>query len=158
MNVSEKAAHLKGLMEGMEYDLNTKEGKLFAAIADLLEDLALTVCDIEDDTAMINDYIEELDEDLGEVERIVYDIYDDEDYDEDYDEDDDEDDECCCDDEDCDCCDEVIELTCPNCGEIISIDSDEIDEIDTVECPSCDKVLSVVKGDEDETEDDESKD
>lgn len=147
MNVSEKAAHLKGLMEGMEYDLTTKEGKLFAAIADLLEDIALSVCDIEDETAVLGDYIEELDEDLGEVERVVYDIYDDEDEDDDC---------CCCDDDDCDCCcdddDDCIELTCPACGEVIYIDSDEIEEMKTIECPSCNKVLSIVNGDEDDTE------
>lgn len=149
MNVSEKAAHLKGLMEGMEYDLTTKEGKLFAAIADLLEDIALSVCDIEDETAILNDYIEELDEDLGEVERVVYDVDDDDDYDED-------DDDCCYDDDECDCgCeddDDCIELTCPSCGEVIYIDSEEIEEMETIKCPSCNKVLSIVKGDEDESE------
>lgn len=40
MTITEKAARLKGLIEGMEYDVNTKEGKLFAAIIDLLEDLS----------------------------------------------------------------------------------------------------------------------
>ena len=35
MNISEKAAYLKGLISGMEYDVNTKEGKLFAGIIDL---------------------------------------------------------------------------------------------------------------------------
>ena len=39
MNLTEKVAYLKGLMDGMEIDLETKEGKLFAAIADVLEDL-----------------------------------------------------------------------------------------------------------------------
>ncbi|HAN22056.1 MAG: hypothetical protein A2Y15_01395 [Clostridiales bacterium GWF2_36_10] len=146
MNISEKSAHLKGLMEGMDYDLTTKEGKLFAAIADLLEDISLTVLDLEDETAVLGDYIEELDEDLGEVERTVYDIDDDDEYD----------DECCCDDDECDCgcCDddECIELTCPACGEQIYIEDEEIDDMDTIECPSCNKVLNVVKGEEDDSE------
>ena len=38
MNISEKAAYLKGLISGMEYDVNSREGKLFAGIIDLLED------------------------------------------------------------------------------------------------------------------------
>ena len=51
MNLTEKVAYLKGLMDGMEIDLETKEGKLFAAIADVLEDLALSVSDLDDDFA-----------------------------------------------------------------------------------------------------------
>ena len=38
MNISEKAAYLKGLISGMEYDVNSREGKLFAGIIDLLEE------------------------------------------------------------------------------------------------------------------------
>ncbi|PKM62933.1 MAG: hypothetical protein CVU97_02855 [Firmicutes bacterium HGW-Firmicutes-21] len=140
MNISEKSAHLKGLMEGMDYDLTTKEGKLFAAIADLLEDIALSVIDLEDEAAVLGDYIEEIDEDLGEVERVVYDV-DDDDYD-----DDECDCDCCCEDGDC------LELTCPACGELLYLDYDEFEDKDTVECPSCGKVLSVIKDDEDETE------
>lgn len=139
MNISEKAAHLKGLMEGMDYDLLSKEGKLFAAIADLLEDISLSVSDLEDESAVLNEYIEEVDEDLGEAERFIYDI--DDDY-EDYDCD-------CCDDDDC------IELTCPNCGEKIYIGCDEIEDTDTIECPSCNKVLNVIQGEEDDTEEEE---
>lgn len=144
MNISEKAAHLKGLLEGMDYDLKTKEGKLFAAIADLLEDIAVSVADLEDEAAVLGDYIEEIDEDLGEVEREVFEI------DEDY-----EDDGCECD-CGCDCCDDddCVELTCPACGEAIYIECDDIEDADNIECPSCNKVLNVVKGEEDNSEED----
>ena len=47
MTVSEKAAYLKGLIEGMNYDTNSNEGKLFKAIAELLEDISLSVLDLE---------------------------------------------------------------------------------------------------------------
>ncbi len=144
MNISEKAAHLKGLMEGMEYDKTTKEGKLFTAIADLLEDISLSVQDLEDETAVLGDYIDELDEDLGEVERLVYDI------DEDFDDEDECECDCCCD-EDC------LELTCPACGETIFFDWDDIEDAETVECPSCSKVLTVSR-DEDEDQTEEEKD
>ena len=116
MNVSEKAAYIKGLMEGMEIDTNKGEGKILAAMADLLEDLSLSILDLEDETATLNDYIEELDEDLGAVEE---DLYCDDDCDCcDCDCDDYDDCDCCdCDDceDDCDCCDccECLELECP---------------------------------------------
>ncbi len=131
MTITEKAARLKGLIEGMEYDVNTKEGKLFAAIIDLLEDLSLSVSDLEDETSALRDYIEEIDADLGDVERDIYET----------------DDECCD--------DECVELTCPACGKNICIDCDDIEEVDTVECPSCKQLLNVVRedeGDEDKEE------
>ena len=36
MGISEKIAYLKGLMEGMKLDTETNEGKLLAAVVDLL--------------------------------------------------------------------------------------------------------------------------
>ncbi len=38
MTNSEKAAYIRGLMEGMDLDPNAKETKLFNAIVDLLDD------------------------------------------------------------------------------------------------------------------------
>lgn len=94
MNISEKAAYLKGLISGMEYDVNTKEGKLFAGIIDLLEDISLSVLDLEDETATLGEYVEELDHDLGELEEDCYNCD-------------------CCEDDDCDCCGDFEELKCP---------------------------------------------
>ena len=48
MTLSERTAYLKGLMEGMKIDTETNEGKLFKAIVDTLDDMALTVSDLED--------------------------------------------------------------------------------------------------------------
>lgn len=137
MNVSEKAAYLKGLLEGMNFDANSNEGKVFKAIAELLEDISLSILDLEDDQAFLNDYIEEIDEDLGEAERFIYDI--------------DDECDCCCDDDECDCCDceDFEEIICPECGEPIYISDD--DDFDTVTCPSCQTEIEF----EDEAEDDE---
>ena len=41
MEITEKVAYLKGLAEGMELDTEKKEGKLIAAIIDILDDIAL---------------------------------------------------------------------------------------------------------------------
>ena len=150
MNVSEKAAYIKGLMEGMEIDTSKGEGKLLAVMADLLEDLALSVQDLEDENATLREYIEELDEDLGAVEEDFY-CCDDDDCDCDCDCDCDDEDYCDCDccDDDCDCCDccECLELECPACGEPVYIDECDIEEIDELECPSCGKVLTIVETD-----------
>ena len=40
MTLSEKSAYLKGLMEGMKLDTEANDGKLLAAIVDLLGDMS----------------------------------------------------------------------------------------------------------------------
>ena len=40
MEISEKVAYLKGLAEGLKLDEETKEGKLIAAIIDVLDAMA----------------------------------------------------------------------------------------------------------------------
>jgi len=134
MTISEKAAYLKGLMAGMNIDANTNEGKLFSAIADLLEDISLSVADLEDGQAYLEEYIDEIDMDLGEVERDVYECEDDDCYDDD-----------CCDCDCCDCCDDdccdcdelcdCFATVCPTCGEEICYDADLA--ADSIICPSC---------------------
>ena len=137
MTVSEKAAYLKGLMAGMKISENSDEGKLFAAISDLLEDLSLAVSDLEEEVATMRDYIDELDTDLAEVETEVYGI-----------------DDCDCD--CCDCCDDdIVELECPACGEEICIEEEELEDCEQIECPACGKMLNVVCEDCEEEEDDE---
>ena len=85
MEIKEKVSHLKGLMEGMEYDTHSKEGKLIAAIADILDDMAKEIAGLDEDVETLYDYADELDEDLGEVEREIYGDLDDMDDYEDYD-------------------------------------------------------------------------
>ena len=81
MSVSEKVAYLRGLMEGLDIADDSKEGKLFAAIVDALDEMASEISDLEEDIEDVEDdldeleeYIEEVDEALGEVEEIVYDL------------------------------------------------------------------------------------
>ena len=60
MTLSEKSAYLKGLMEGMKLDTEANEGKLLAAIVDLLGDMAKTVSDVEETTLAISDELDEI--------------------------------------------------------------------------------------------------
>lgn len=94
MTVSEKIAHLKGVMEGMEYDTTTKEGKLLSLIVDALGDIAQELGKVGEDVETLFEFADEIDEDLGEVESELFG----EDTDEDeYDEDDEDEEmpECC---------------------------------------------------------------
>ena len=80
MEIKNKVAHLKGLMEGMEFDSSTKEGKVISAIVDILDDMADELELIYDDVDSLYEYADELDHDLGEVESDLYEIEDEDDY------------------------------------------------------------------------------
>ena len=133
MSVSEKVAYLRGLMEGLDIDEDKKEGKMFAAIIDALDEIASDLSDFDEDLADIQDYVEELDEDLGDVEEFVYECFDDDDCD------------CCCD-------DDCIEVECPACNETVCIGFDEINDDGEVDCPCCGAILEFEIEEEEEIE------
>ena len=84
MTISEKSAYLKGLMDGLKLNTESDEGKMIAAIVDLLGDLTRKVTDIEDTTIAISDELDEIEEDLDAIEDY---ILDEDDYDDDWDDD-----------------------------------------------------------------------
>ena len=148
MTISEKAAYLKGLMEGLNLNTETAEGKMIAAMVDLLGDMAKKVTDIEDTTIAISDELDEIEEDLDAIEDFIMDDeddYDDDDFD--YDDDDDYDDE------GFDYGDEdttIYEVECA-CGNIIAFDEDTLEEGSMI-CPNCGETLEFTFEDEDEDE------
>ena len=74
-----KGRLIRGLMTGMEFDADSKNGKVIAAMMDLLEEMAATVTEHDDALDQVYDELETLDQDLDDV---VSDIYgDDEDED-----------------------------------------------------------------------------
>ena len=144
MTKSEKAAYIRGLMEGMDLDPNAKETKLFNAIVDLLDDLSLSVEEMEDAYDELSGQVDEIDEDLGELEEEFYDIDEDED-----DDDDDAREHERYNDATCPNCLDTLELTeemldegsidCPNCGETLEFDLEEDDSCDCGENCDCNK-------------------
>ena len=120
MTISEKVAYIKGLIEGMTLDESKDEIKLTQNIVEVLEDMALTVSDLEDSLDLVGEQVDAVDEDLDALESYVYD-------------DDECDDDCCCD-------DDVYEVKCPKCGNMIYVDGDILDE-GSIDCPSCGEKL-----------------
>ena len=59
MEIKNKVAHLKGLMEGMEFDVSTKEGKIINAIVEILDDMADELELIYDDVDSLYEYEDE---------------------------------------------------------------------------------------------------
>lgn len=110
----EKVAFIKGLLQGMKLSDNDPYKELFQQILDVLDDLAATVTDMEENLDELDAYVAEIDEDLEAVE----DYLDEEDEDEDALEDD------------------FYSIVCPTCGEEFSVD-DEVAELGKINCPNC---------------------
>lgn len=120
MTITEKVAYLKGLSEGLAIDTEkSKEGKLIAAIIDVLEDMGLSIEDLESTTDELAEELDAVSDDLADVEE---DLYGDED-------------ECTCGDDDED---EFFQVECPNCGELLEIDEEALD-LGVIQCPSCEQ-------------------
>ena len=128
MTISEKVAYLKGLAEGLNLDTEkSKEGKLISVMIGILEELAMSVEDLEENALNLGEEIDVLSDDLADVEEVVFDEdEDDEDYDDDW-----------------------FEVECPTCGAEIDID-ESILEAGTVECPSCGDTFAIDLCDEEE--------
>ncbi len=149
MTISEKAAYLKGLMDGLNLDTEKAEGKMISAIVELLGDVTKRLTDVEETTIAISDELDEIEEDLDAIEDFIMDE-DDDDYDfadeDDYEEDDEDFDE-----EGFDFGDEdsiIYEVKCA-CGNVINFDENTLEE-GSIVCDSCGEVLEFTFDDEDE--------
>jgi len=129
MTISEKVAYLKGLAEGLNIDTDkSKEGKLINVMIGILEEIALSIEDLEENSLALGEEIDVLSDDLADVEDIVFDDEDeDEDEDEDYEEEFD---------------DDWFEVECPNCDEVLVVDEDALAE-GYIKCPNCDTEYSL---------------
>ena len=76
MEITEKVAYLKGLMEGMKIDTESNEGKILTAMADILEDIGLELEDLWNAQGELEDGLDVVSDDLEDVEDIVYDVAD----------------------------------------------------------------------------------
>ena len=131
MTISEKVAYLKGLAEGLNLDVDkSKEGKLISVMIGILEEIGLSIEDLEENALALGEEIDVLSDDLADVESVVFD--------------EDEDDG------------DYFEVECPNCEEPILID-DEALVAGEVQCPNCETRFALDlsdDGDEEETDED----
>ena len=131
MTISEKVAYLKGLAEGLDLDTTkSKEGKLISVMIGILEDLAISVEDLEDNALDLGEEIDVLSDDLADVEEAVFDE-DGEDYDDDW-----------------------FEVECPTCGADIMVDDEALADGE-VECPSCGTRYAMELTDDEDGEEEE---
>ena len=143
MTISEKVAYLKGLAEGLNLDTEkSKEGKLISVMIGILEEVGMSLEDLEENVQALGEEIDVLSDDLEDVEDVVFDDEDDED------EDEDEDEEA----EDYD--DDWFEVECPTCKKDLLITEDNLEDGEVV-CPYCGSkyALDVEEDSEDDLED-----
>ena len=166
MTIVEKAAYLKGLAEGLGVDPDSREGKLWGALNDLLADMAHEIEDLQSGALDFADTLDEFGEELGYLEEITCDLDRPEDL---------ADDTCTGDCDNCefDCFSDepeeeddlpgedededeeepefdgvLYDVKCPVCGEEITFDEDTL-ELGSIECPKCGETLEFdLSGDE----------
>jgi len=125
-SMSDQVAYLKGLADGLNITDADNTGKLLLAMIETLDTIAATVSKVEAAQRELDDYVEDIDEDLSSIEEILF--GEDEDYDDDDDEDDDED-------------DGLIEYDCPHCDTTVFFDEEAFSMEEEHKCPSCGKEI-----------------
>jgi hypothetical protein len=113
MLIKERVSYLKGLADGMQISDATNEGKLLRAIIEVLDDIATEVDCLQEEQDQMYEQIEDIDEDLAELESIVFEDYED-------------------DDDDC-----IGEMKCPHCNEKFTVFLDMLEDDNSIECPIC---------------------
>ena len=128
MTISEKVAYIKGLAKGMELENEkSKESKLLVEIISVLEEIGLSIADLEENELNLGEEIDVLSDDLADVEEAVFG-------------------------EDDEIDDDFFEVECPNCNQPITIDDDTLAEGE-VECPGCGERFALDLSDDVCTED-----
>lgn len=117
MNLSEKAAYIKGLAEGLDLDSNKKEGRVLKEVLELLGEMASDVEDIAADLTDLYDSVDEMDEDLSFIADEVFGLDGEEGED-------------------------LYEITCPNCQKEVTLTEDMLMGDDVI-CPVCGEKIEI---------------
>lgn len=109
-NIEKSIIYLRGLIEGSGYDEDTKEGKIFNSIADVLDTMGDEINILSSRGRYCEDMIEEiLDDELEDLDE----------YEDEFDEDD------------------FVEIECPNCHDVVLFDNETYNSKDDLICPNC---------------------
>lgn len=124
MKLSEKAAYINGLIDGLNLDPQDKQTKIFKLIAELLGEMAEEIGQLEQCYDDVSDQIDGIGEDLAGVENLLYsedlegleysDVFSDD--------------------------DEPYEVVCPTCERTITI-GEEVLSAGCLKCPGCGQLL-----------------
>ena len=142
-NLTDRAAYLRGLADGMGLDKEKNENKLLLEMLGLLDEMAQKINELDEDIGELEAYVEDVDSDLADIEDVLFG-------------DEDEDCDCgCCDDDDCEHChgfddDEELCFDCPNCGKEVMVKASDIEYDESPVCEHCGEPFFTDLPDEDE--------
>ncbi|TDA67782.1 MAG: AraC family transcriptional regulator [Clostridia bacterium] len=125
-DLRKRVAYLRGLMDGLQVNTASNEGRVLGEVVSILEDMSDGMMDLYSSQDELEKYVESVDEDLSELEDQVND--------EDFADDDD-----------------YIEVECPQCHDTVYFDPEILDDDDTVvevTCPNCGAVVFSTAGDD----------
>ncbi|MEW6621677.1 MAG: CD1247 N-terminal domain-containing protein [Bacillota bacterium] len=139
VDIRQKVSFLKGLIEGLDIKKDSKEGRVFEVITEILVDMAEDIHELQVAQGEMEEYLDDIDEDLYKLEDEVYEGHNCDDYEDDENEDFDPD-------------EDYVEVVCPDCGDTVCFEADILDDEDLIEvtCPNCDAVVFI--NDEEYTE------
>jgi len=129
--LAERVSYLRGLADGLSLNKDTAESRLFDEIIELLDDIASSVEGLEEQQDDLADELSDMEESLCDLEDEVYA-------------------------EDCD--DDYVceEISCPNCGTVLPIDTDILEEDEIhITCPTCSEDVTIELDDEEFYDDDD---
>ncbi|BCJ85931.1 CD1247 N-terminal domain-containing protein [Effusibacillus dendaii] len=137
-DLKERMAYIMGLTAGLNVDQNSAEGRILIEVLDLLDDVIRSLDTIHVQQNDLEEYVAAIDEDLTDLENDFYDEYNEEEDDVQlysvYGSTEAEDDDV-----------EYLEIECPNCKQMVFVDSDlfEADDVAEVLCPECNETILV---------------
>lgn len=118
--LKERVSYLKGLAEGLNISDSSNEGKVLKNIIEVMGEFADAIADMDTSQGQLEEYIEQIDSDLADIEEDYYDCSEDDDLDEEY-----------------------YELECPVCHDTIVVDEDTFDEENEIVCPNCKNEIEI---------------
>ena len=139
MQINEKAAYVRGLIEGLELDPKDKQTKVFKQISELLVEMAQEIKDLEECYDDVCDQVDAISEDLAGIEDVIGEEMDDDSF---------------CYGGKGDCAGLAYEVTCPTCGNVEYLDEDALNE-GSINCSQCGELLEFDYSD-DELDDDDT--
>lgn len=132
--IRRKISYIEGLMEGVDLKNSGKEGKVIHELVDVCKAMAKQLDRMKLQIDDHETYIEAIDEDLADLETILFDeelefVEEDENYEEEELEND----------------EEYFEMECPYCEELVLVDADLFDEDTEIEvtCPDCNNIIVI---------------
>ena len=142
-DLSKKVEYLKGLADGMNLKDDKQDQRFLLKILEVLESVADEIADLQEVQDEMNEYLENMDEDLSILEDAVFE-----------DEDQDEDDDSQIEDDDLEG-DSVVEYECPHCGYKTRFDITDFDFDEDYLCPECQQPFFPEHEEEDGDDDDD---